>query len=197
MCLTYHDKHNNTDLQNKNLNNKILTYNHNIKWTLTYQPDSARNENSLPHYLQKPEINKNHSTNFIQIPKTGEPLQMTLNPYLLRESITSNKSAMLFTWTDSQYSVEVCLIAVAANLISNTGSEPRKGPLHQNWIHRRTELTHTTLDGAAQKLFSVLRIEIKSDWKRLHKNFEKSLTPKKQIISKSFMQWKWQTTRRN
>ena len=44
-------------------------------------------------------------------------------------------------------------------------------PLHQNWIHRRTALIQTTLDVAAQKWFSVLPIDIKSDWKKITQNF--------------------------
>ena len=72
---------------------------------------------------------------------------------------------MVFTGTDPGYSVEDYLNAVTANLILNKGPEPINTPLHQNWIHRRTALIQTTLDGAAQKWFSVLPIEIKSDWK--------------------------------
>ena len=73
---------------------------------------------------------------------------------------------MVFTGTDSEYSVENYLNAVTANLILNIGPEPINRPLHQNWIHGRTASIQTTLDGAAQKWFSVLPIEIKSDWKR-------------------------------
>ena len=46
-------------------------------------------------------------------------------------------------------------------------------PIYKNWIHRRTALIQTTLDGAAQKRFSVLPIEIKSDWKRFTQEFSK------------------------
>ena len=53
------------------------------------------------------------------------------------------------------------------------GPELINTPLHQNWIHRRTALIQTTLDGAAQKWFSVLPIEIKSDWKRFTQEFSK------------------------
>ena len=73
---------------------------------------------------------------------------------------------MIFTGTDPEYSVEDYLNAVTANLIVNIGPEPVNTPLHQNWIHRRTALIQTTLDGAAQKWFSVLPKDIKSDWKR-------------------------------
>ena len=52
-----------------------------------------------------------------------------------------------------------------SNFFFNLGPEPVYTPLHQNWIHRRTALIQTTLDRAAQKWFSVLPIEIKSDWK--------------------------------
>ena len=71
---------------------------------------------------------------------------------------------MRFTGTYPEYSVEVYLKAVTANLILNIGPEPVNTPLYQYWIHRRTALIQTTLDGAAQKCFSVLPIEIKSDW---------------------------------
>ena len=80
---------------------------------------------------------------------------------------------MVLTGTDPEYSVEDCLNAVTANLILNIGPEPINTPLHQNWIHRRTALIQTTLDGAAQKRFSVLPIDIKSDWKRFTKKFSK------------------------
>ena len=108
------------------------------------------------------------------MPNAAESLQMKMNPYLMGgSSITSNKPLMVFTGTDPEYSVEDYLIAVTANLISNIGPEPINTPLHQNWINRRTALIQTTLDGAAQKWFSVLPIEIKSDWKRFTQEFSK------------------------
>ena len=73
---------------------------------------------------------------------------------------------MVFTDTDPEYSVEDFLNAVTANLILNIGPEPIKTPLHQNSIHRRTALIQTTLNGGAQKLFSGLLINTKTDWKR-------------------------------
>ena len=97
-----------------------------------------------------------------------------MNPYLIGgSSITSNKPLMVFTGTDPEYSVEDYLNAVTANLILNIGPEPINTLLHQNWIHRRTALIQTTLDGAAQKWFSVLPIEIKSNWKRFTQEFSK------------------------
>ena len=97
-----------------------------------------------------------------------ETLQMTMNPCLMGgSSKTSNKPKMVFTGTDPEYSVEDNLNAVTANLILNIGLEPVNTPLHHNWIHRHTAFIQTTLDGAAQKWFSVLPIKIKSDWKRL------------------------------
>ena len=53
-------------------------------------------------------------------------------------SITSNKPLMVFTGTDSEYSVEDYLNAVTADSILNKGLEPANTPLHQNWIHKRT-----------------------------------------------------------
>ena len=139
----------------------------------SYQPTQMQNEIPLPYYLQQHEITKNQLTNFSQIPNAAEPLQMTMNPYLMDgSSITSNKPLMVFTGTDPEYSVEDNLNAVTANLILNIGPEPINTPLYQNWIHRRTALIQTTLDGAAQKWFSVLTIDMNSDW--IHtRNFKK------------------------
>ena len=53
------------------------------------------------------------------------------------------------------------------------GPEPVNMPLHQNWIHRRTALNQSTPDGAAPKWFSILPIDIKSDWKRFIQEFAK------------------------
>ena len=80
---------------------------------------------------------------------------------------------MVFTGTDPEYPVEGYLNAVTKNLILNIAPEPVNTPLHQNWIHRRTALIQTTLDGSAQKWFSILPIDIKSDWKRFTQNFSK------------------------
>ena len=138
------------------------------------QPNLMQNEIPLPYYLQQHEITKNQLTNFSQIPNAAESLQMTMNPYLMGgSSITSNKPLMVFTGTDPEYSVEDYLNAVTASLILNIGPEPINTPLHQNWIHRRTALIQTTLDGAAQKWFSVLPIDIKSDWTRFTQEFSK------------------------
>ena len=73
---------------------------------------------------------------------------------------------MVLTGTDPEYSVEDNLNAVTAISNLNIGPEPVNTRLHQNWIQRRIALIQTTLDGAAQKKFSVLPIEKKSDWKR-------------------------------
>ena len=149
----------------------------------SYQPNQMQNEIPLPYYLQQHEITKNQLTNFSQIPNAAESLQRTMNPNLMGgSSITSNKPLMVFTQTtnikqttgtDPEYSVEDYLNAVTANLILNIGPAPINTPLHQNWIHRRTALIQTTLDGAAQKWFSVVPIEIKSDWKRFTQEFSK------------------------
>ena len=140
----------------------------------SYQPTQMQNEIPLPYYLQQHEITKNQLSNFSQMPNAAESLQMTMNPYLMGESsITSNNLLMVLTGTDPEYSVEDYLNAVTAILILNIGPEPINTPLHQNWIHRRTALIQTTLDGAAQKWFSLLPIEIKSDWKRFTQEFSK------------------------
>ena len=80
---------------------------------------------------------------------------------------------MVFTATDPEYSLEDFLNVVTANLILYMEPEPINTPLHQNWINRRAALLQTTLDGAAQKWFSVLLIDIKSDWKRFTQEFSK------------------------
>ena len=100
-----------------------------------------------------------------------------MNPYFMgRSSRFSNKPIKLFTGTNPEYSVEDNLNAVTANLFLNLGPEPVNTPLHQNWIHRITALIQTTLDGAAQKWFSVLPIDIKSDWRSFIQKFSKCLT---------------------
>ena len=146
----------------------------------SYQPTQMQNEIPLPYYLQQHEITKNQLSNFSIMPNAAESLQMFMNPYLMGgSSITSNKPLMVFTETDPEYSVEDYLNAVTANLILNIGPEPINTPIHQNWIHRRTALIQTTLYGAAQKWFSVLPIEIKSDWKRFTKEFSKRFESEK------------------
>ena len=132
--------------------------------TDSYQPTQMQNEIPLPYYLQQHEVTKSQLKNFSQMPNAVESLQMTMNPYPMGgSSITSNKPLMVFAGTDPEYSVEDYLNAVTAILILNLGPEPINTTLHQNWIHRRTTLIQTTLDGAAQKWFSVLPMEVKSD----------------------------------
>ena len=80
---------------------------------------------------------------------------------------------MVITGTDPEYSVEDYLNAVTANLISFIGPETVTTPFHQNWIQRSKASIQTTLNGAAQKKFSLLPIEIKSDWKRFTNFFSK------------------------
>ena len=146
-----------------------------------------QNEIPLSYYLQQHEITQNQLTNFSQMPNTAESLQITMKSYLTGgSSITSNKPLMLFTSTDLEYSVEDYLNAVTANLILNIGSEPINTPLHQKWIHRRTALIQTTLDGAAQKWFSVLSTDIKTDWKRFTQKFSKCVTLKENNNIKEF-----------
>ena len=115
-----------------------------------------------------------HSYHSTQMPNTAESLQITMNPYLIGgSSITSYQPLMVFTGTEPENAVEDYLKAVTANLILNIGPEPINTPLHRNWIHRRTALIQTILDGAARKWFSVLPIDIKSDWKRFTQEFSK------------------------
>ena len=49
--------------------------------------------------------------------------------------------------------------------------------LHKKLIFRRTALIQTTLDGAAQKWFSALPIDIKSDRKKFTQEFSKMFKP--------------------
>ena len=110
-----------------------------------------QNEIPSPYYLQQHEITKSQLTKFSQIPNAAESLQMTMNPYLMDGStISSIKPLMVVTGTDPEYSVEGYFNAVTAILILNIGTEPVNTPLYQNWMHRRTGLFQTTLDGAAQ-----------------------------------------------
>ena len=121
---------------------------------------SVHNEIPLPYYLQQHEITNSQLTNFSQLPKAAESIQMTMKPYLMAESsITSIEPLIVFTGTNPEYSVKDFLNAVTANLILNIGPELINTPIHQNWIHRRTALIQTTLDGGAQKQFSVLPID--------------------------------------
>ena len=85
----------------------------------------------------------------------------------------SSITLMAFTGTDPEYSVEDNLNAVTANLFLNIEPEPINTPHHQSWIHRRTALIQKTVDGAAQKWFSVLPNDIKTDWKRFTQEFSK------------------------
>ena len=73
-----------------------------------------------------------------------------------------------------------------SQLILNIRPEPVNTPLHQNWIHRLTALIQTTRDGAAQKWFSVLPIDIKSDWKRFTSEFSKMFDSEKKNNTKEF-----------
>ena len=154
--------------QNKNLHSQ------NPVSTDSYQPTQMQKEIPLPYFLQQHETSKSQLTSFSQMPNAAESLQMTMNPYLMGgSSITSNKLLMVFTGTYPEYSVEDYLNAVTANLTINIGPKLINTTLHQNWIHRRTALIQTKLDGAAQKWFSVLTIDIKSDWKRFTQEFSK------------------------
>ena len=96
-------------------------------------------------------------------------------------SYKSYKPFMFFTGTDPGYSVETYL---------NAGPDSINKPPHQSWIHRRTALIQNTLDGAAQKWFSVLPVEIKSDCKQFfYKIFQSKFdSEKKQTTTKKSMQ---------
>ena len=65
-----------------------------------------------------------------------------------------------------------------SKFILNIGLEPVNTPFHQNWIHRRTALIQTTLDGAAQQWFSILSLEKNQIGKNSHKNSQKCLIQK-------------------
>ena len=123
----------------------------------SFQTTQMQNEIPVLYYIQQHDLTKTQLSNFSQKPNAAESLQVTMNPYLMgASSITSNIPLMVFTGTDPEYSVEDYLNAVTATLILNIGPEPINTPLHQNWIHKCTALIQTSLDGAAQKCFSVL-----------------------------------------
>ena len=120
-----------------------------------------RNKTPLSYNLQQHEISKIQFTNFTHITNAAESLQMSINPYFMGgSSITSYKPLMLFTGADPENSVEDYLTAVTAKLILNLGPKTISTTLHQIWIHSRTALIQTTLNGAAHKVFSVLLIKI-------------------------------------
>ena len=161
--------------------NSFAEHNYNyINRRQTNKPPRIKTQNHLFSQRQNSQQPTSNSVNFNdnprisqdQMPNAAESLQMIMNPYLMGgSSITSNKPLTVFTGTDPEYSIEDKLKAVTANLILNIG--PINTPLHQNWIHRRTALIQTTLDGAAQKWFSVLPTDVKSDWKRFTQEFSK------------------------
>ena len=93
---------------------------------------------------------------------------------------------MVFTGTDTEYSVEDYLNAVTANLILIIGPEAVNTPLHQNWIYRRTALIQNTLDGAAQKWFSVLSKKQNQIGKDSHSNSPKCFIQKQTNNIKEF-----------
>ena len=96
---------------------------------------------------------------------------------------------MVFTGTDPENSVKDYLNAVTASLTLNIGPEPVNTQLDQYRIQSCTALIQTTLDDTAQKWFSVLPIEIKSDWKRFTQEFSKMFdSERNKTISKSFVQ---------
>ena len=86
---------------------------------------------------------------------------------------------MVFTGADPEYSIEDYLNAVTAILTLNIGPEPVNTAFR---IHRRTVLIQTTPDGATQKWFSILPIDIRSDWSQIgndsHRTFPICLTLK-------------------
>ena len=77
--------------------------------TQSYQP-TLQNEIPLPYFLQQQEITKTQHKNFFlknQMRQNHSNAEMTLNPYLMgRSTISSNKTLMIFTGTDPEYSVE-------------------------------------------------------------------------------------------
>ena len=59
----------------------------------------------LPYFLQQHGITKSQPTSFSQMPHAAESLQMAMNLYLMDvSSILSNKSLLVFTGTDPEYS---------------------------------------------------------------------------------------------
>ena len=109
------------------------------------------------------------------MPNTAESFRMTMNPNIMGGSfVSSNKLLMVFSGSNPEYLVEGYLNAFTAISVLNIDPEPRKTPLHPNWIRRLTAVIHTTLDGAAQKWFSILSIEIISDWKQFTQEFSKN-----------------------
>ena len=136
-----------------------------------------QNEISIPLYLQQHEIAKTQLKIFFHTPNAAESFQLRTNPFLMVGiSILSKKSLMVFTGTDTEYSVEDYLNAVATNIVLKKGPVPVNTPVHQNWIHKRTASIQTTVYGTAlKKFYSYLNI-LNPTGKQSHKNFRKFLT---------------------
>ena len=106
---------------------------------------------------------------------------------MVGSSILSSKPFVVFTGTDPEYPVEGYLNAVTANLILNIVPETVNTPLHQNWIQRSTASIQITLDGAAQKWFSVLPKENKSHWNRLIQAFSNNFDSERDKQHQKFL----------
>ena len=86
----------------------------------SYQPTQMQNEVPLVCYLKQHEITKTQLSNFSQMPKSAESLQIRMNSYLTGESsIFSNKPLRVFTGTDPECSLD--LFSTAVNLILKIG----------------------------------------------------------------------------
>ena len=87
------------------------------------------NEIPLPFYLQQHQITNSQLTNFLQCRRiTANDYESIPNGWIIKSSISSNKPLMVFTGTDPEYSLEVYLNVVTANLNQNLNQKS----LHQN-----------------------------------------------------------------
>ena len=85
----------NNNFQQQNPVNTIIPTNSNAK------------QNPTAILFTKTRNNKRPTNKFSQMPHAAESLEMTMNPYLMGESlVTSNKPLMVFTGSDPEYSVK-------------------------------------------------------------------------------------------
>ena len=90
---------------------------------------------------------------------------------------TSNKPLMFITGTDENWGNDL-RNAVTANLYLNQGPEPKKKPLHQNWVRRRTAMIQTMLEVQLKNGFLSYPLNWNLIGNALFMSFQKYLTLK-------------------
>ena len=85
-----------------------------------------------------------------------------------------------FDGTDPAYTVEEYLNSIVAAMIFSSGKEPVKKTGHHQWKVKRATLTLHTLQGPAQKWYSLFQVIPNWIGKYFVKNSETCLTQKNQ-----------------